>query len=284
MGADLRSRSQLWKASSKSPLGCRPFRDTTPIQAMQAETIIVGAGSCGAVIAARATEGGGHDVLLLEAGPDYPEADGIPPDLRDGTRNSMRAHDWGYLHRPTARLAPPLLVPARQGRRRVVGGEHVHRPARAAARLRRVGVDGPPGLELGEVPARVPAARERPRREEPVALAAGAHPDPAVRARGARAVAGGVPRGVRHARLPALRRLERSDVDGRRPARDEPRRRRADERRAVLPPARGAAEGEPHGARRHSRAAGPPEGPPRRRRRGRDATGACTRSPRGGSS
>ena len=58
---------------------------------MEADTIVVGAGSSGAVIAARATEDRAREVLLVEAGPDYP--DGIvPADLVDGTRNSMRRH------------------------------------------------------------------------------------------------------------------------------------------------------------------------------------------------
>ena len=40
-------------------------------------------------------------MLLLEAGPDYPDDGLLPRDLRDGTRNSWRAHDWGFRHRPT---------------------------------------------------------------------------------------------------------------------------------------------------------------------------------------
>jgi choline dehydrogenase len=57
-------------------------------------------------------------VLLLEAGPDYPDPEGLPADLRDGTRNSMRSHDWGQLHRP--RPSWPLLWAFPRGR--VVGG------------------------------------------------------------------------------------------------------------------------------------------------------------------
>ncbi len=67
---------------------------------MHADTVVVGAGSSGAVIAARATERDEREVLLLEAGPDYADPASLPDDLRDGTRNSMRRHDWGQKHRP----------------------------------------------------------------------------------------------------------------------------------------------------------------------------------------
>jgi choline dehydrogenase len=84
---------------------------------VRADTIVVGAGSAGTVIAARATERPDRQVLLIEAGPDYPDPDRLPADLRDGTRNSLRRHDWGYLHRPTA---GQVLFAFPRGR--VVGG------------------------------------------------------------------------------------------------------------------------------------------------------------------
>lgn len=81
------------------------------------DTVIVGAGSAGCVIASRMTESSAHDVLLVEAGPDH-GASARPPDLRDGTRNSYRTHDWGLTH--CASHAAAFEVPMPRGR--VVGG------------------------------------------------------------------------------------------------------------------------------------------------------------------
>ncbi|MEE2829139.1 MAG: GMC family oxidoreductase N-terminal domain-containing protein [Myxococcota bacterium] len=81
------------------------------------DTVVVGGGSAGAVISARMTESDDNEVLLLEAGPDYPELDQLPRDLTDGRWNSMRRHDWGYRHRPTTRQ---IRFPLPRGK--VVGG------------------------------------------------------------------------------------------------------------------------------------------------------------------
>ncbi len=60
------------------------------------DEIIVGAGSTGAVLAARLSEDPERRVLLLEAGPDYPSLEALPRDLLDGSWISIVDHDWGY--------------------------------------------------------------------------------------------------------------------------------------------------------------------------------------------
>ena len=85
------------------------------------DTLIVGAGSAGNILAARLTEDESRQVLLLEAGPDYPTMASLPEDIRlgYGTSSGMvaRGHDWGY----TAQATPQRdSVPVPRGR--VVGG------------------------------------------------------------------------------------------------------------------------------------------------------------------
>ena len=58
--------------------------------------VIAGAGSSGAVLAARLTEDPNVSVLLLEAGPDYVKIEDTPHDLLNSYWLSTVEHDWGF--------------------------------------------------------------------------------------------------------------------------------------------------------------------------------------------
>ncbi|MFW6174226.1 MAG: mycofactocin system GMC family oxidoreductase MftG [Chloroflexota bacterium] len=89
-------------------------------QRMQYDTIIVGSGAAGGVLAARLTEDPDHSVLLLEAGPDYPDSSAMPDTVRYGYGvggNVLQGvHNWDFA--ATASHQANMRVP----RGKVIGG------------------------------------------------------------------------------------------------------------------------------------------------------------------
>ena len=80
---------------------------------MRYDYIVVGGGSAGCAIATRLSEDPNCSVLLLEAGPDYPEFEQLPDDLKLGNNVWLSAygpHNWGYTARLTSEQES-LVIP-----------------------------------------------------------------------------------------------------------------------------------------------------------------------------
>lgn len=83
------------------------------------DTVIVGAGSAGAILAARLSEDERRSVCVVEAGPDHPDPASLPDPLRTASMIDERhaPYLWQHVARATD-LRPELAAPAG----RVVGG------------------------------------------------------------------------------------------------------------------------------------------------------------------
>jgi choline dehydrogenase len=88
---------------------------------MKYDHIVLGAGSAGSIVAARLSEDPKRSVLLIEAGPDYPDLATLPAEVKHGyataTDIMTSNHNWQFVGRGTS-TSPEILIP----RGKVTGG------------------------------------------------------------------------------------------------------------------------------------------------------------------
>ena len=88
---------------------------------MKYDYLVLGAGSAGSIVAARLSEDPGNSVLLIEAGPDYPNFEQLPDEVKFGyataTDIMVSDHNWQFMGKATD-VAQPMMVP----RGKVTGG------------------------------------------------------------------------------------------------------------------------------------------------------------------
>src|SRR5215470_5482857 len=94
--------TRLWQPQAGRILAAHTAEDGAQEgeAAMRYDVIVIGAGSAGSVLTARLSEDPHRSVLLLEAGPDYPNFERLPDDLKLGNNVWLSAygpHNWGYV-------------------------------------------------------------------------------------------------------------------------------------------------------------------------------------------